>query len=383
MRIWFRTAVLGTLLFASSLLAQEGTDFLADQEGYDEAVAAPLALGLYLNGSKNLGRMELGFEPAPEGSGATYKVSFQGEMQFGPDKNKGGTEALLDEQFRLVWSKEISDETKEGKPVHKEETIEHVGDAWVKTTVENGKESKLEIPYEPAHVQLLGYVLIARATIDAESGATHTTRCLEWKEGKVGAIDVSIQLGGSAPYMFRGTEVEAREVRFDEPDGSFVVRVGAEGQIFAIEFAEMPLAMIAGTAEEITQDIAGAAAPAEPGADDPRSAVLVYFRVLTGEKEPSALDAVFDWAAVKAEIDARDPKTKGMAVDAFAVLMKDQFRQAAEAGKVTKDQVDAIAGMLKTETKGDEATVAIPGEEEDAFRLKKTEKGWMIHHFPH
>lgn len=367
------------IVMASSLAAaQEAPDFLAGRDGYDRAIAGPLHFGVHVAGGQNIGQMHLTFEPAPEGSGGVYQAALDGRMQLGPSRNTGRTIALLDAGFALVSKTDAQQKIVQGEASSEESRVGRTADRWVETRTVDGEETTREIEaVGPVYEAPISYLLIAR-TIPLETGTVATIRTLEFDEES--CQSVAIEVGEVGPYAHRGQEIDAFAVRFVEAEGkTFIVRVTAARRILAVEFHATPIAMIAGTEEEAGQDIASSV-PEGAGADSPRSAVETYFRVLSGASKVDALDGVFDWEAIQREMAGSEPSTREMSAATIAAILKGQFEKLR--GTISGEQVELLLATLEVEEDGLEATAKMP-DEDDPFRLRKTETGWKIVHFPH
>jgi hypothetical protein len=190
-------------------------------------------------------------------------------------------------------------------------------------------------------------------------------------------------VSGPETYSFRGQERTTHAIRYEQSnEKSIVLRITPEREILAIEFEETPIALIAGTEEEIAENIAADGPEAGPrSVDSPVTAVTIYFRVLSKEAPTEALDGVMNWEAIHAEMAAKDDDIARLTPEIFASVMKGQFE--GQRGVVTEEQVDLIIPMLKTEIDGNAAKIALPGRDDDPFLLKKGDDGWKITHFPH
>jgi hypothetical protein len=381
----YRTLPLIALLVAATPLAaqEEIPEFLTRFETYQESLTEPATFGFYIGGSQNMGRAVFQFSPAPEGSGAIYLATSLGEFQFGPDHSRFENKVLLDGRLQIVTGKSKEDETENGVERNESHSIRRENGNWAIERTIDGEEKSVLFPHDgPAHPDFISMILFARA-IDLVEGTTHDFRILDWDNDDEGPQYISVKMSVTGPesYSFRGREVTAHGVRYEQSDEeTFLFRITPEREILAIEIEGTPVSLIAGTEEEISKNIEGVGGD-EGAGDSPKATVAVYFRIHSKEAPVAALDGIMDWDAIHAEMAAEYDDAPSMTPKVFAGHFKVQFEN--QPAVVSKEQVDAILALLTIEIDGNDAKVTLPEQEEDPFLLEKGEDGWKITHFPH
>lgn len=92
---------------------------------------------------------------------------------------------------------------------------------------------------------------------------------------------------------------------------------------------------------------------------DPLDAAIVYLGAFTGATSPEALDRIYDWPAVHAELSAKREDVKAMSVAQFRASFLESLRgRPAQADAAA---LERLRPQLKVERTGDRAVVTGPG----------------------
>lgn len=98
---------------------------------------------------------------------------------------------------------------------------------------------------------------------------------------------------------------------------------------------------------------------AAEAARDPIDAAIIYLSVFTGVTGPDALDRIFDWPAVQAELGAQREDLKALNVDQFRATFKESLR--GRPPQADAAALERVRAGLTVERTGDRAVVSGPG----------------------
>lgn len=99
--------------------------------------------------------------------------------------------------------------------------------------------------------------------------------------------------------------------------------------------------------------------PSAESVHDPIDAAIIYLSVFTGVTGPDALDRIFDWPAVQAELGAQREDLKALSVDQFRATFKESLR--GRPPQADAAALERVRAGLKVERTGDRAVVSGPG----------------------
>ncbi|MCU0722078.1 MAG: hypothetical protein MUC63_00410 [Planctomycetes bacterium] len=390
-------AMLGLLLFPPAALAQGGDDGEAKEMGkqlvaglkdFDAALAGTSWYGIHMAASpKNMGTAKMTVEKSAE-AGSVYKVTSEISMRMGPMTFKVLDVSFLDASGSLVRQDTTEDQGEEKKVT----TVKREGNKWTAKVVKGG--ATLTTRHEAAmtsHWELPSqFVLLRKLPLDKP--CTYVLPGIDWPEAdgegeaekalpaeNVKELKITVPAAASK-FQHRGTEVEAYEIKIERTGkGADVFVVDAKHTLLAILPSDAPIRMYFGTETQAAGDlpVSEADRAREGGV---REAVGVYLDVIAGVKEPSALDAVMDWKALRESMGKDSPEMGALNDEAFANLMKEQFK--SNANPELKEQIGLLKDMLTVKVDGDSATVLMPGQDENPFHLKKVDGKWKIVRFP-
>jgi len=352
--------------------------------------------GIVLGERKSIGTGTFVVEEAPEGSGAAYRVTSTLKMAVGPASFLLNAESLLDAQLALISSTSREEDT-EGDAVEKTvKAMRRTPQGWVlERTVNDGETERRELPAaEPNHGDLPSMLLLSRV-LDTSAEREYVLRGIHWDDGEEPVDggpaqapepswqDVVIRSTPPAPLSYRGAERQAARVVIErEGEEPTTFAVTPERELLAWWTGDRPIRLIkAASAEEAKQDLPGPAGGEDAAAAGPKQAVVRYFEVAAKVRPVDALDEVMDWKAVKEDLAKEDPSLNDVTPDLFGQLMKQQL--SGSDAQITQEQVEMVAAMLQVKVDGERATVAVPGQDEDPFRLERRDGRWRILHFPH
>lgn len=395
---------LSTLLLASVALAQapeapaapdRTQEFLEAQQGRQDALLGTFHYALILQGSQNMGHASFVIEAAPEGSGATYKVASTLSMTFGPRKNEGQIDTLLDERFAVLEEVEDNHESaRGGGMVEKSSTVKREGDTWHFSAkrVEPGAEQPLELTLDhehagDSHSDMASMLLMARA-FDRAAPGTYRFETLEWPspgdeaqtEPTIKPLEVTVPAAATTISQ-NGAEHQVHAIRVASGEQVMLFYVDAQGRLLALEPEGTPIRFVLVTdAEAATQDQGETQVALGAGAKGPKDAVMLYFAVLAKQQPVAQLDTVMDWASIQAELGAEDENIRAMSPKAVADLLKEQFAKQPTA--FPPEQLQLIESTLKvTENEAqDEALVTM---EDLELKVVRKGEGWFLTSIPH
>lgn len=365
-----------------------GQEFIASVDGANEALFGTLRFGIYFNGQVNIGTIVADVAESAE-AGAAYRIKTKLQVAMGPRKQTVSDESHLDATGGMVSTRSTEVETI-GET--ESETIKHVSlvdGKWTEVRDEDGEETTTEIESKGTwHSHIPSMVLLGHILPDVEETTVLELDALNFMEGResFGYKPMTVEIQPFADYEHRGETVKAKGIFFDHPDDGEDTRmmVDTEGKVLAIWPDVAPIRMIAGTEEEILEDIAPPAAEGEgetSAAGSPTEAVMTYLRVLGKISPVTELDGVMDWEAIREEMMADSPEVEALSAEMIGQLLKSQFEKAPPA--FGEEELNLVGAMLGSEVDGETAKVSIPGQEDDPFLLRLVEGKWIITHFPH
>lgn len=369
--------VLGAAARADDALP-DGQALLKDAAGYDAALEAPLRLGVYMAGVKNMGTaiIEVRRAEAP----ATYVLTARQAMTFGRDRKSGTEEFLLDERLALISSRSTEEETKAGKVVKKTTTIRREGDVWIREVVEDGGAPTTQrvTATGPMYADIPVLITFLRKA-DLSAPGEWRLQGVRWEGAELRRTEVRVRVpAGRAKIVHRGREVEVTEVRVERV-GRDVSRVAvdAAGNVLSLTLEGAPVSMVAGTEEEITADLPAAAATVEPGVESPLQCIRVYLEVLIEARGVDELDTIVDWQGVLEQLGANDPSVAAMGAEGIRAVIKQSIGETPPP--FTRDQLEeALQVLTITEDGEDAAQVTLVGAEGKPFLLRRNARGWRI-----
>jgi hypothetical protein len=346
----------------------------------DAALEGKLHLGVYINSTKNIGAVAI--EIGPGADGGAYTVRTRVRLKFGPNSFEESEEVSLGTDLgALALRREKNEQEGEGRQSEKLDARLADGKWSATRSLDGGAEQTGSVEGEPSYWGMASAVLLMRK-LDLSQPGEYELQGVEWERGAEAPTARRVAVSVPAErkkVQHRGSEVEATAVRLvREGEDDMVLLVGEGGKVLRIEHGETPLALIAGSEEESTRDIAAVGPPVDEAA---MACVITYLKVMAKSEPPEALDGVVDWKAVWEDLSNESPEIKALTPEAFGQLMKGQLAGAAQ---VTQEQIDALITMLAPEPSaaGDEVTVRLPGDAR-SFVIKKQEAGWRIVRFPH
>ena len=381
------SAALILAVMAGSAYAGEAEDagkkLLADISGAESQLVGTTYLGFYY-GTKRIGQVVVTIEKTSEG-GAAYKQTAEMEIKFGPSGSKNTQVSFHDANLGLVSSTETETDNKEGVDKKQTTTIKLEEGEYVRTVTKEGGEP-VTTRFK-ADKGCLDEALIMVAIVAANKPGKYAFEGIKWPtlpEGEATWRKLSLEVAAPADFTHRGKSVKASKVtgiKAGEETGAIQFQMSVEGKILEMAPKDAPVKMIAGTKEEISKDLPkpeGTGETIEGAEGGPMDPVKIYFQVLSGQLPIDDLDKAFDWVAVHAELAKVNPQIGGMDAAGFAMLVKGQLKGAVPV--IPPEQADMVVAGLSAETKGDDATVALPGNK--TMTLKKGDAGWKIVSMP-
>lgn len=344
--------------------------------GYNAAVEGERRCGLYLN-DRYVGATVLRVERADEASGATYRVTLEMRMELGDFRQQGTQVVLLDDRFAIV---ERRDE-ESGSQRTRERRWTREGGVWTREVTEGGKTTRTTFASERPDYGEEAFVQLLLEAAGGPRPGSYRLPTVVWPKdegpARDGEIEVTIEQGGA--YEHRGQSIPSScTMRVVDADGEkSLCVIDPAGRLLSMRpegEGAPPLRMTAGTAEQLEVD---ARPPAAPDASSPVAAVQVFFEVLAKKRPVDGLDEVIDWAAVREDLVKKNEEVAAMTVEQVAAIFKERF---AEQDGPTPEQVSMLMQLLEVKLEGDDARVAMPGQESDPMLLRRREGRWWIVH---
>lgn len=381
------SAVLILAAIAGSAAAGEAEDagkkLLADVSGAESQLIGTTYLGFYY-GTKRIGQVTVTVEKTSEG-GAAYKQTAEMEIQFGPNGSKNKQISFHDANLALVSSTEEESDVKQGVERKETTTIKRENGEYVRTVTKDGGEPVVTRfkTDKGCHDE----ALIMVAMVAAKKPGKYAFEGIKWPvtpEGTPSWRKLHLEVGATADFKHRGKSVKAAKIvgtKAGEETGAISFQMSAEGKILEMAPKDAPIKMIAGTKEETAKDLpkeekaeSETGETIEGGGGGPLEPVEIYFKVLSGQLPLDDLDKSFDWVSLHADAAKANPQVGGMDAATFGNLVKNQIKGSIPV--IPPEQVEMVLSQLSAETKGDEATVALPGNKK--MKLKKLDSGWRI-----
>lgn len=378
--------VLGTVgLPADDNISQTEFDPLVLPEAMDSSLLGSYNFGLYL-GTENIGQMLFSVDEAGDEE-AAYFVRVIARMAVGPRHFYAEESSYLDSAFSMLYSDKYDEETNDDGTISTTiEQLELTGGNWRLLRTQDDEMKDYILPASGGNYPGVSNMLLLAKKLPLAEPGRYRVGYVHWPETvtedrRPEYRTLTMYVGGQRmPFDFRGTNKMVHEVRMEQEDGeNYIFLIDDSGTILSIGSDEMPIRFLAGSDSEITANLPSSK-PDTVGSDDPLSAVAVYFEVIAQARGPEDLDLVLDWEAVHAEMSLENDAVAQMSTDTIASLFKSQF--AGGEAPVSMDEIEMLLAMVETKVFGDTATVVLPGKG-DAFRLRRTETGWLITHFPH
>jgi hypothetical protein len=367
--------------------SSQDNPFEAIQDTFEKSLAGNYFFGLYL-GNTNIGQTYLTIEDAEgERDGAVYYLETVARMALAGRHFYLEHSSYIDATFSAIAGHRYSEETNEDGSISTTvEQLEQEDGNWVFLRMLDDDMQEYSLPItEGNYPDLSGMFLLARK-IPLDQKKTYRISWVYWPEDQTTddypryrplTIDVN---NIPEAFNFRGEERTVFNIHMSQEGGEdYIFALDEDRNILAIWSEDIPVRYLAGTEEEATSDLP-ATVTEVTGGSGPAETVQIYFEVLAKIREPDDLDIILDWDSVHAEMSADNEAVAAMSPEMVASLFKNQLENKGPA--ISGDMVDLLMGVVETTVDGDSATVAMPGED-DLFKLRKIESGWIIMHFPH
>jgi hypothetical protein len=353
---------------------------LGENPAQDKDLFHNARFGVYAHGSSFVGQLELSVLKAKRSKGGGYTVRSTIDMGLGENNLDIRETAYVSRGFAMVESEGRVIERDGEDPLVPLES-KHAysdGDGWViemrseeRTTMDRVEAS------EPNRAGMWGMYLLGSALSGSPAGQYTMHGVIPTGDEPAHAqYQLSVQLSAPQTHRLRQQEYAAQLVEISAANGWVFSLVVSEGRVLEMWSNDYPMTFAAcATAEECKQDLEKPLGKT-PLAVGPMDVMRVFYHVLAGLLDSSALDEVVDWETVAQEMSKPDEESIDVAT--VAATMKEAF---SSDESLDPELIDATLLMLEVTVDGNHALVGVPNEK-GRFRLQKSEERWKIIEFP-
>jgi hypothetical protein len=378
MAVWFWLAM--TLGFGAERASIPIEELVGVDPSLDKEMLGNTRYGVYAHGHSFVGQLALGVSKAKRSKGAGYAVRSTIDMGLGQNQLDIREIAYVSRGFAMVESEGRVLERDGEDPMVPLESKHAYRDGvgWVieMRSAERTTLDRVTAP-EPNRAGMWAMYLLARALSGEAAGDYEMYGVLPTRGDPAHAqYKLQLRLGEPGTHRLREQEYAAQLVEISAENGWVFSLVVADGKVLEMWSNDYPMTFaICATVEECSQDL-GKGLDDGPMAVGPMDVMRVFYSVLAGELDSSALDEVVDWDAVAKTIQRG--KDEPLDVEAVARSTKEVF---SSEERMDPERIDATLLLLEVTVDGNHALVGVPNEE-GRFRLKKVNERWKIIQFP-
>lgn len=355
-------------------------ELLGENPALDKELFRSARYGVYAHGNSFVGLLELGVSKAKRSRGGGYTVRSSIDMGLGENNLDIRETAYVSRGFAMVESEgRVVERDGEDPMVPLESKHAYSdGDGWIiEMRSEEGTTMDRVAAAEPNRAGMWGMYLLGSALSGRSSGLYEMHGVLP-TGGEPAHAQYRLEVRLSEPriHQLRQQDYNAQLVDISSESGWMFSLIVSNGLVLEMWSNDYPMTFaLCETTEQCKEDL-GKSLDDDPLAVGPMDVMRVFYHVLAGQLDASALDEVVDWERVAKTMKS----TESEVVDVAAVAKTMKIAFSSEDG-LDPDLIDATLMMLEVTVDANHALVGVP-DEKGRFRLYKSAGRWKIIQFP-
>lgn len=360
----------------------EGRRLLASFKTHDPDLCQTYRFGRYFLGRTHAGTLTFEVQRAKEGEGYSLKTVLVLSTNIVKKKAKthleGRTE--MDVKFGVLSSSsKLVRRDEQGVVVEEVRRESRRSDTeWIDTRESLGEEVVQRGPLTGHnHSSYGGMIILARKIANRHGLVVRLQATHPMRDDTIRLDPLTIKVLPKEELVFRGESLQVTRVRFEQPnDDPTNVFVDAKGRVLVIKTDDNASQFLAGTADEVSKDLAST----DPL--DAAKAVVARYLEITSAKVGD-LDEAFglvDWSEFFKLSAARSPSIEKMGQARFAAKHQKAIRD--EAPGLTPEHAKALGMLCKARRAGEDVVVSLPGGSGTNFLVRRKDGAWKIVDLP-